>query len=316
MMKILKIFVLSLLCMASLIPPCFATSEPSDSEGSEVVDTGVSLLNSGDEMPTVNISDESVQAIADAVSGAQYQYSYQYVFEGTNGITYTLDTDVAGFFDNYNVFVVTTASRAYLVWCKNTPAVYAGSDGYYSVCSPAMGGEARYMTLTANGVKSVSDLVGSANNLSELNWVTGIVWSNFTVYDYETGELLFQSDYVPTVYHTVSFVTGIDGVVVPSIEVESGRPFVLPDVSADGYSFMGWFADPEYTTLYDASSFVSTDLTLYGKFVELPPMGIFHEVLFDSLSAMLNCEPMIYILSLFGLVAIIGIGRIFVKTRF
>ena len=70
---------------------------------------------------------------------------------------------------------------------------------------------------------------------------------------------------VEHISYTISFVTGIDGVTVDSVEVEHNADYRLPsDITAEGYKFEGWYDTSDFTTRvywYEENS----DMTYYAK---------------------------------------------------
>lgn len=103
------------------------------------------------------------------------------------------------------------------------------------------------------------------------------------------------------------------------IDSQTSDNFSLPvDLAYPGYIFAGWYLDADFLTPFNfTSDYQFTQNTiLYAKFIEKPPMTVFHETIFDSFKVLFECEPMLYILALTGLICIIGIGRVFIRTRF
>lgn len=69
----------------------------------------------------------------------------------------------------------------------------------------------------------------------------------------------------PTEEYTVTFNTG-GGSAVPSQTVPSGGKAVKPDdPTRDGYTFQGWYTEPETANAYDFNTPVTKSFTLYAK---------------------------------------------------
>ena len=68
---------------------------------------------------------------------------------------------------------------------------------------------------------------------------------------------------------TVTFAYNYDGGdVYYSQTINSGRRVTEPaDPVRDGYAFMGWYTDAACTTVYNFNTFVTTDTTLYAKWL-------------------------------------------------
>lgn len=52
---------------------------------------------------------------------------------------------------------------------------------------------------------------------------------------------------------------------VPYKRVDKGEVLTLPTPSAEGYEFMGWYREQEYSTLIEENLTVSSNITLYAK---------------------------------------------------
>ena len=75
--------------------------------------------------------------------------------------------------------------------------------------------------------------------------------------------------------YTVTFNTDGGSTIVKQKVKENERAVKPVDPEKDGYSFVGWYQDSGLTTLYDFTSAVTGDLTLYAKWKELrPPVQI------------------------------------------
>lgn len=75
----------------------------------------------------------------------------------------------------------------------------------------------------------------------------------------------------PVPKYTVTFNSNGHGTAPSSQTVEKGSTASKPeDPSADGYSFEGWYTEAACTTEYNFSKAVTSDITLYAKWEELP----------------------------------------------
>ena len=68
--------------------------------------------------------------------------------------------------------------------------------------------------------------------------------------------------------HTVSFVA--EGVEIAPRLVLANTKVVLPVPEKAGFEFVGWFIDENHETPFDPETLITEDLTLYGKFEEIP----------------------------------------------
>lgn len=72
---------------------------------------------------------------------------------------------------------------------------------------------------------------------------------------------------VPETVYTVHFNTQA-GSSIESVKVSGGTVARPADPTREGYTFEGWFTDPECTEAYDFSAEVSGNMTLYAKWTE------------------------------------------------
>lgn len=79
-------------------------------------------------------------------------------------------------------------------------------------------------------------------------------------------------------FFDVTFDTG-EGSDVPAQSVRTHKLVTLPErPTRDGYLFAGWFVDEGYTSPYDFSTPVASDITLYAKWLEITgqPYAVYH----------------------------------------
>lgn len=66
--------------------------------------------------------------------------------------------------------------------------------------------------------------------------------------------------------HTLTFETN-DGSAINPVTVRHGNAVARPaDPTKDKYTFIGWYADPEFTKEYDFATVLEADKTIYAKF--------------------------------------------------
>ena len=75
---------------------------------------------------------------------------------------------------------------------------------------------------------------------------------------------IFSDKYFQTPDVTISFNTGSNDVVVPSITGKMYEPLTLPTPVRDGYKFTGWYAFPDLSLLYPYDFFLSYSFNLYA----------------------------------------------------
>lgn len=100
---------------------------------------------------------------------------------------------------------------------------------------------------------------------------------NPTIFDFNTaGTTATQTTYTiylvakkavpPTVTYTLTFETN-GGSAINPVTVRHGNAVARPaDPTKDKYTFIGWYADPEFTEEYDFATVLEADKTIYAKF--------------------------------------------------
>lgn len=260
-------------------------------EPEAVTDTDVEPVS---DLPTVNISDESVQAIADAVT-----FNSTLSVSNKDGVVFDVPSEVSAYWNDYTY-------KAYVIAGSTTAMWYLSNTEF----SARIGGS--YLMITGNGASFFyrngvfednvySNLSGNYGN--QWNRFVSIQWSNFDILD-ENGAIYYSSDY--RLYYDVFFDTGYDDLTVDS---QTSDNLQLPTLKKAGYSFLGWYLDAEYTTPYTADYVFTSDTTLYAKWTEEPAMAVFHNTIFAALIEMFNCEAIVYMFALTGLACIFAIGK-------
>lgn len=227
------------------------SSEPS--EGEIEPSEGLNSLDGA----TVNVSEESIEAIANAVATVaetEYKYQYQYFINYEDNYILTIDTNEPDLFKDYNVVITKGGSTYYLIF--NPPqAVFTGSSYNFGKCK---------FTGYYKGNKTVAfDTVSSLSTTTP--GASDIFWSNYHIFDTSTGDLLFESTYAPPIEYSVDFVTGFDDLTLDSLSVITGNTFIVPDLSYEGYRFDGWYFDSDFTLPYNSDFSIDANVTLYAK---------------------------------------------------
>lgn len=73
---------------------------------------------------------------------------------------------------------------------------------------------------------------------------------------------------------TVSYVTGVAGTSVPDSVGYAGLSYQLPEVEIDNHSLLGWYSNPELTSVFTGDVFPDADLTLYAMFEAYPELRL------------------------------------------
>ena len=96
------------------------------------------------------------------------------------------------------------------------------------------------------------------------NSVKSVVSGVVTVDDPAT--ILKLNVYYDLDFHTLTFDT-MGGSTIDPVTVRHGNAVARPtDPTKDKYTFIGWYADPEFTEEYDFATVLEADKTIYAKF--------------------------------------------------
>lgn len=269
--------------------------------------------------PVVDISDESVQAIADAINGlSDYQYEYQYVLNGgITGRTITIDSDIPNLLDDYKVCMFRTSSSTgsykLLIASANSTFTYKLTSGHY-ISFPylvdfSVSSDGLVFTVLADELPTVS------KSFSTTSYGTFVVdYANFHIYEQNSGDLFYESPYVAPVEFIISFNTGFEDY---QIDSQKHTEFQLPEnPSYQGYTFAGFYLDSEFTIPFDSTYEFTGDTTIYLRWIDEPDMAIFHTTIFSAFVELFTYEPMIYIFALTGLICIIAVGKRLMSSRY
>lgn len=87
--------------------------------------------------------------------------------------------------------------------------------------------------------------------------------------------------------HTVSFVmNGAAG--IADMEVIEGRKIEVDKPVYDGHTFVSWYEDAEFSKLFSLNTAITTDITLYARWLEPSPSGWFS---IDANGVLTSCSP-------------------------
>lgn len=266
--------------------------------------------------PVVDISDESIQAIADAINAAadyEFLYEFQYYITADTGKSYILDTNVENLLFDHRLMIgdFNGSTRIGLFDGFEFGYVDGNPNYFYSYNENGLAANAPMLYF------NYTDTVISFENLDAFTVDSGnryrvrsYEWTNFNIYDRFTGELVYKSAYAPP--PLVSFVTGFDDLTISSKRYTEN--FTLPIPEKDGWIFNGWFYDSDFSEEYRMEE-ITDDVTLYAKWTEAPPFSFVADNIFDSLIEFLSFGPVFYIISLMGLLCVIAFIKMLITTR-
>ncbi|MBQ9900263.1 MAG: InlB B-repeat-containing protein [Acholeplasmatales bacterium] len=70
-------------------------------------------------------------------------------------------------------------------------------------------------------------------------------------------------------YVTVTFNTGLSSETIDPVVIDKNSKLTnVPELSLDGYRFDGWYTNAALTTTFNPNASISSDITLYAKFVQ------------------------------------------------
>ena len=102
---------------------------------------------------------------------------------------------------------------------------------------------------------------------TNVNYRTIQIISGEDVHDSDLIKFLSDNATCQTPLVTVTFNTnGIGASVSPQTFARGGK-VIMPTSSAEGYIFAGWYIDSSLTTAFDFSTSVTSDITLYAKWI-------------------------------------------------
>lgn len=265
-MKKILTFWLVLALLISATVPVFATAvtaEPSDSvsepstDVSEPTDTDTpASTEDSEEKPstgvsdrvTVDVSDDSITAIAAAVNG-----SNTVSVTNKDGQSFSVPTEALPALD-YKYVVFCGSLSGFNEWMGSDKPFVVDSDGWW--CSP---GTTSGRCFQFSGSLFLGEKSVTSNRIYGFQ-EEKVNYANHNIGLKSDGSLYYASD-VAEIY-TISFVTGFDDLV---LEDKYSANFVAPVLEREHYRFDGWYLDSDFTTPYTDSYAFVADITLYAK---------------------------------------------------
>ena len=190
----------------------------------------------------------------------------------------------------FGIFAVAAALvcclfAAVLTACKDEPAAQSGAEAGAYYCDAGseeylltLGGEMQF-TLTVKGDVSRGGYTLQDEALT-LNagdkTYSATLQGNILSLNYGDAQMRFYKK----VYYTVAF-DAQGGSDAASVQTLNGKAAQLPaDPVRDGYAFIGWYKDAEYTSPY-LSDAVTADTTLYARWAQTSADGVEYTVTYD-----------------------------------
>ena len=102
---------------------------------------------------------------------------------------------------------------------------------------------------------------------TNVNYRTIQITSGEDVCDSDLIKFLSDNATCQTPLVTVTFNMNGIGTSVSSQTFASGGKVIMPPPSAEGYIFAGWYTDSGLTTAFDFSTSVTSNITLYAKWI-------------------------------------------------
>ena len=116
-----------------------------------------------------------------------------------------------------------------------------------------------------SGVNGSIQVIGYTTETIPNTWTTGDLPTGFIA----IGENKQETPPGATTY-TVTFKDG--ETTLSTATVEEGKTATKPtDPTKEGYDFVNWYSDSEFTTVYDFTSAINGDTTIYAKLVTAQP---------------------------------------------
>lgn len=220
------------------------TDEPTEpSEGSESTNQNI----------TVDVSENSIQAIADAVMSVSDDGSTSITLN--DGVVISIPEFMMEEWNNYtyhtigrlNSYVGLSSKYYYVVFCNVLPYA-SGSD-------TLMFEDGIYI----NTLKVTSYTSNDSTFRFDSANYSNVKWCDYNLLD-KDGNLLVESE-VP-IFHTISFDSGFEDLIFDS---QLSNSLSLPVPSYEGYQFDGWYLDKEFLIPYTSDYIFVENTTLYAK---------------------------------------------------
>lgn len=210
---------------------------------------------------TVNVSDESIQAIAEAVVLANSSYVTDFEYADGSYIPSVFATSLYTAVlkgGSYKVIYVSVND------VSSPPYVKYNSSEYYQT-RYMTGAHQDYVFTGSKGYSSTDEVTYRTGSTSGTAVSTSIIdpieWSNFDVYD-QDGNLVHEADYEVAISYDITFDTGFDDLTLDTV---SDKDFVAPELTYEGYHFDGWYLDKDFSMPYTIGYEFKSNTTLYAK---------------------------------------------------
>ena len=160
-----------------------------------------------------------------------------------------------------------------------------------------IGGSVAGTTFARPGFTFVGWTLDEAGLVAYTGGLTNLPAQNIYVYA-QWGEVLGE-DESPTLF-TLNFVTNMDGISFPPVLFEKGDSVTPPKPTKEGYIFLGWFMDEEFSEEFDFSFMPENDVTVFADWGQV--LGEDDEIP-DTSDDLLS--PLAFLLFIIGLIAVI-----------
>lgn len=249
---------------------------PSLENGSTYTDLSGSL--GAGKLPVVDISENSINAIADAVGYEGVQYEHQTVINLEQGQVLVIDTADPDFFENYDCCFIRSAMNGgyFLVWSRGGEIKICKEYGYtfYQYGDNVSNSSAWVRPVYKSGYGFLVSFADASEITQKSGFdAYGIEFATNHIVDYKTGEVLYTSQFAPPITYDVEFVTGVDDLKFDTQKVENAAQIVLPDlVDIPGYiTATGWYLDEKCTLPIDITTYtITSDIKLYANYIAFP----------------------------------------------
>ena len=171
---------------------------------------------------------------------------------------------------------ISADTTVYAKWTENEPEIMT-----YTVTFEANGhGTAPEAQTVESGAKATKPADLSAEGWTFGGWYADAACT--TAFDFDaaiTADVTVYAKWTEnepeTVTYTVTFNANGHGTAPESQTVESGAKATKPtDLSAEGWTFGGWYADAACTTAFDFDAAITADVTVYAKWTEVSGGGV------------------------------------------
>lgn len=258
----------------------------------------------------VDVSDNSVSAIADAVTQANNEM-FNTGIDGGQGYNLQFPKNTLDDYPYLTIWLSEDYPNYYFVCYSKDPVQYSFRGD--RVTDAEYNGNAMYNMFACRVDLDIDPAIYSwadarytyAMALDFIPSVAEIAWSSYDIYNLADDTLVHPADSV-SVNPTVSFDTGISGLVYPDQALNS---LELPQPTYEGLHFSGWYLDPEFKNVFTVSNAPAVDFTLYGKWSAETPMSTFHQAVFSGFDVLFSSEPFVYIAAFLSLLVVIGCMR-------